>query len=200
MNALQNIDYQLFLWLNSWVGVLPFFDWVIVFRATYSWYVVMVVVAAFVAATVFERFRRHRNQNVELFLFAFASALVARFGVTELIRFFYNRPRPFEVLEGVRQLVDHSGGGSFPSGHASLAFAVAASVSFYYPKTSLLFFAAALSISMNRVAAGVHWPSDILGGAAVGVTTAFALRLLLKKLWTRNESEPTNSAHLKVNN
>lgn len=185
MSALQNIDTQLFLWLNSWVGALPFFDWAIVFRATYLWYVVMVAVASFVAATVFQRFRQYRKQNTELFLYVFASALVARFGIAELIRFFYNRPRPFEVLEGVRRLVDHSGGGSFPSGHAALSFAVATAISFFYPKTSILFFFAAFSIGLNRAVAGVHWPSDIVGGALVGIGTALFLRWGIKKFWKK---------------
>jgi len=114
-------------------------------------------------------------------IFAFASAAVARLGVAEIIRFFYNRPRPFETLEGARQLIEHSGGGSFPSGHASLSFAVAAAVYFYYPKTSILFFFAALSIGVGRVAAGLHWPSDILGGAAVGILSAWLLEFLFKK-------------------
>lgn len=179
------LDREIFRWLNSWVGVNQFFDWAIVFRATYLWYAVMVAVAIFVAVTIFPRFRQYRKQNIELFLFAFASALAARFGITELIRFFYNRPRPFEVLEGVRQLVDHSGGGSFPSGHAALAFAVAAAVATYYPKTSIIFFLVAFSIGLNRVAAGVHWPSDIVGGALVGIGTAFLLQWGIKKFWEK---------------
>ena len=57
------LDREIFRWLNSWVGVLPFFDWAIVFRATYLWYVVMVAAATFVAATAFPRLRQYRKQN-----------------------------------------------------------------------------------------------------------------------------------------
>ena len=165
MTMLTGSDLAVFVWLNSWAGISFFWDWAIVFRATYVWYVVMLAVAGFGIAAFLPRFRDGRTMNVRLVVTATVSALVARFGITELIRFFYNRPRPFEALPDIVQLIPHPAGGSFPSGHAALAFAVAAAVAFYYPKTSVLFFLAALSIGVGRVAAGLHWPSDILGGA-----------------------------------
>lgn len=177
----MNLDVYIFSWLNSWAGVRPLWDAAIIFRATYLWYIVMAAVAGFLVVTFFPKFREYRRRHTELFIFAFVSAFVARFVVTGLIHVLYNRPRPFEVLSGVRQLVNHDIGGSFPSGHASLAFAVATAISFYYPKTSILFFIAALSIGIGRVAAGVHWPSDILGGAIVGVATAWLVRFVWGK-------------------
>lgn len=177
----MSTDIYIFRWLNSWAGVRPLWDALIIFRATYLWYIVMATVAAFVVATFFARWRSYRRRNTELFALTFVSAFIARFIVTALIHVLYNRPRPFETMEGVRKLVDHARGGAFPSGHASLAFAVATGVSFYYPKTSILFFLAALSIGAGRVAAGAHWPSDILGGAVVGVGTALTMRFLYKR-------------------
>ncbi len=185
---LFQLDLTLFHWLNSWAGVNSLWDSLIILRAVYLWYIVMAAVALFVIATFFPKFREYRRRNVELFIFTFVSAFVSRFIITELIRFFYNRPRPFEALADINQLVDRAGGGSFPSGHAALSFAAATVVSFYYPKTSILFFVAALSIGIGRVAAGVHWPSDILGGAVVGVGTAYTLRWLHQKYSTGNKS------------
>lgn len=176
---MNQFDLTIFQWLNSWVGTG--WDLAIVFCAVHLWYVVVAAILLFATVTFFPRFSVYRRRHTELFIFAFVSAAVARFGVTELIRFFYNRPRPFEALEGVRKLIEHTGGGSFPSGHAALAFAVATAVSFYYPKTSILFFLAAFSIGFGRVAAGVHWPSDILGGAVVGIGTSLFLRFLYKE-------------------
>lgn len=178
---IQNLDIVILRWFNSWAGVG--WDWAIVFRAVYLWYFVMAAAALFVVITFLPKFREYRRRHLELFLFAVLSAFIARFIITEFIRFFYDRPRPFEVLEDVRQLVDHTSGGSFPSGHAALAFAVAATVSLYYPKTSILFFLAALSIGGGRIAAGVHWPSDILGGAVVGIVSA----IIMHWLWERKK-------------
>lgn len=182
MDVLYQIDASLLRWLNSWAGNNLFWDWAIIFRATYLWYVIVLAVAGFGSAAFLPRFRIARRRNLRLVVEAAAAALIARFGLTELTRFFYNRPRPFEGLPDIIQLIPHPSGGSFPSGHAALSFAVAAAVAFYYPKASILFFLAALSIGVGRVAAGLHWPSDIAGGAVIGVITAVALKYLAGRL------------------
>lgn len=184
-NGMNSFDLSLFRWLNSWGGLSGFWDFVIVFRGEYFLWVILIALLFFPLSTFLPRFLLKRAKNIELFLFALFSGLVARFVVTEAIRFFYNRPRPFEILGDVVQLINHSGGGSFPSGHTSFAFALATIVSFYYPRTSTLFFLAAFSIGVARVAAGVHWPTDIIGGALVGIGTAWALRFFLFRLSSR---------------
>lgn len=171
MNLVQ-LDIIIFRWLNSWVGYSSFIDWTIFFRATYLWYLMAGAVIVLPIFTLLPRFRQYRKRHLDLLYFAFVSAFSARFVVAEVIKYIFNRPRPFIVLSGVHQLLQHSAGRSFPSGHASLAFAIAAAVAFYYPKTSILFFLAAINVGVARAVAGVHWPSDILGGALVGIGTA----------------------------
>ena len=177
---MYSLDLVVFRYLNSWVGVSPFFDWAIRFRAIYLWYLVIAAVLLFVAIPfVFPRARSARARNLRLLRDAAVAAFVGRYVITELIRFSYSRPRPFEVLTDAHQIIAHTTGGSFPSGHAALSFAIAAAVSFYYPKTSIFFFLAAFSIGVSRVAAGIHWPSDIFGGAVVGIATSIAVQKLL---------------------
>ena len=177
----QELDIIIFRWLNAWVFWMPWADVGIVFRAVFlDWWVLAGLFAFGVftippLATVFPSFRQFRRKNWEMIVVVFAGALVARFGVVEIIRFFYDRPRPFEVFTDINQILFHEPGDSFPSGHAAFFFAIAAGVSRYYPKTSVLFYAAALSISLNRVAAGIHWPSDILGGAVIGVAVGYLI-------------------------
>ena len=72
---------------------------------------------------------------------------------------------------------------SFPSGHTITAFSVAVSLSLFYPSlTAGLLFCAA-SVAASRVLLGMHFLSDVLAGAAIGATMAFAsvhlVRLLL---------------------
>lgn len=165
-------------WLNSWAGVNEALDVLIIFLATFLMFWMIAAVLAFPVASLLPQYRHNLGRHKELFLTAFASAFAARVVITEFIRFFYNRPRPFEILGEVTQLVNHAAGGAFPSGHASLAFAVAATISFYYPKTSIIFWAAAILMGLARVAAEVHWPSDILGGAVIGMLSAWVVRMV----------------------
>lgn len=131
---------------------------------------------------LFYVFGHDKKRELLMIVQAFVSAVVARFVFTEIIRYFYNRPRPFEVLDNVYQLVQHSPGGSFPSGHAAFFFALAMGVFFYRKRWGILFYAAALAISFSRVAAGIHWTSDILGGAVVGILSAILINFLFKKI------------------
>ena len=57
---------------------------------------------------------------------------------------------------------------SFPSGHATAAFAAATMESSFHPGESLYWYAGATAISLSRVRLNVHHPQDIIAGAALG--------------------------------
>ena len=73
--------------------------------------------------------------------------------------------------------------GSFPSGHATTIFTVAGILSLYLRRGSLtwLLAAAALLIGLSRIAVGVHWPLDVLGGAFGGWLSAVSGTLLAQR-------------------
>lgn len=173
---MQDLDKSILIWLNSFAGQSFLVDWLIIFSAAYLLYIIIAEVFLFYA------FDANLKRVKWTIFHAFFAGILSRFIFTEIIRLLYDRPRPFQSLEGIYQLIFRDGGGSMPSGHASFSFAVAMAVYFYYPKTSILFFLGALGMGVGRVAAGVHWPSDILIGAAVGVFSACILEFLFKKL------------------
>lgn len=113
---------------------------------------------------------------------AFFSVIVAWPILAAIIGKFVNRPRPFEVT-GVHELVFHRPTYAFPSDHAAALFAVA--MSFYLSgckKLSAWMFGFAIVISFFRVATGIHWPTDILGGLIVGILAAYIIQILDKPL------------------
>jgi membrane-associated phospholipid phosphatase len=67
---------------------------------------------------------------------------------------------------------------SFPSGHATTAFALAAVIGFVSPRWFYPGLAVAAAIAISRVSLGVHYPSDVLAGALLGLVGAYAVRLL----------------------
>lgn len=188
--VVQQFDTALLRWTNGWVFQKPLWDAGIVFRVEFLGYWVLAGLLAFGVLALLPRFSQLRKKNWELVGLAFAAALAARYGVVELIRAFYNRPRPFEILPDLNQLLpfphtvlgtSYNGVGAFPSGHAAFYFAIAAVISRYYPKTSFAFFAATISLSFARVVVGLHWPSDIIAGAAIGIAIGFLTHWLAKK-------------------
>ncbi|RJQ54345.1 MAG: phosphatase PAP2 family protein [Actinobacteria bacterium] len=86
---------------------------------------------------------------------------------TAVVKQLVARPRPDEVLAGVRLLLPASGF-SFPSGHASRSFAAAVVLSRGLPGRRWLLYAAAALVSLSRVVVGAHFPLDVLGGAVLG--------------------------------
>jgi undecaprenyl-diphosphatase len=63
---------------------------------------------------------------------------------------------------------------SFPSGHTMMAFAVAVSLSLFYPTLTIGLLFCALSIAMSRVLLGMHFLSDVVVGALIGTGLGYA--------------------------
>ena len=93
-----------------------------------------------------------------------------------------DRPRPPAVYPEPKPLVHVPHGGSFPSGHAATSFACATILALAAPRYAVAFFVLAAAIAWSRVYNGVHYPLDVVGGAALGVVVAIALRRLLRAL------------------
>jgi undecaprenyl-diphosphatase len=102
------------------------------------------------------------------------SALLA-LGVAHLIGSFWDRPRPYEAHPGDAHLfVGASHDPSFPSDHATAAFAIAVAILLRSRRPGWLALAMAVVLAVSRVAVGTHYPSDVVGGAVIGALAAFA--------------------------
>lgn len=157
------MDFILFKSLNDLAGRQPFLDGFFIFLAEYFWFFLIFVFAI----AIFCDRRTPAKQKRFWFWSALISAGLARFGLTEVIRFFYHHPRPF-VENQVIQLISETSF-SFPSGHTIFIFALAAMVYFYHRPLAWRLGLGGLIMAVSRVIVGVHWPSDILGGAVLGI-------------------------------
>lgn len=129
----------------------------------------------------------HRDLAFDLLV-----VLVVVMVVTEAVKFLVGRPRPCDVLSGATTISWDTCASetdpSFPSGHTSRIFAVVALLAFCYRwPVRVGGFAVAIVSGLSRVYLGVHWPSDVLGGALLGIGVAAAFFLLEKRMaWYRN--------------
>jgi undecaprenyl-diphosphatase len=85
------------------------------------------------------------------------------------------RDRPFVTYPNLITPKTHETDYSFPSGHASFVFADAMSLSLSFPKWYVIApsFAYATTVGYSRLYLGVHYPSDVLGGAVLGVASSY---------------------------
>lgn len=107
-----------------------------------------------------------------------AAVLSAGLGlaVGKVISELVDRARPFVAdPHGVHLFSGHAADPGFPSDHATAAFAIAVAILLRKRAWGIFALVAATVLSVGRVALGVHYPSDVLGGAALGSAAALAL-------------------------
>ena len=86
---------------------------------------------------------------------------------------------------------------SFPSGHSTTAFAMAAVIGFLSPRWFYPALVFAVGIAISRVAMGVHYPSDVTFGAILGVTGAYFVRVLFARRRWLFEFTPNGAIRLR---
>ncbi len=101
--------------------------------------------------------------------------------VSKIMKIVFHISRPFEGANGIHSLFPHSGGDSFPSGHATAFAALATIIYFHNKKAGLFFWICAIAISVSRVIAGVHYPADIVAGITIGALFGY----LTNKIWVK---------------
>lgn len=90
------------------------------------------------------------------------------------------RTRPYDLL-GYEILVRRLGDYSFPSGHTSASFAAATAIYAIDRRWGAAAYVLAALIGFSRLYLGVHFPTDVLAGAVVGILAAKAAQCLLEK-------------------
>jgi undecaprenyl-diphosphatase len=99
------------------------------------------------------------------------SALLA-LGVAQLIADLWARPRPYLAHPDVHLFIAPSHDPSFPSDHATAAFAIALALFLRHRGVGWLALGLATVVSVARVAVGTHYPGDVAAGAAIGAAAA----------------------------
>lgn len=104
------------------------------------------------------------------------TSVVGTFAVTYGLKYLVDRQRPYERYPHRVHPYSTESSSSFPSGHTATAFALATSLSIKYPKWYVIAPSAlwACSVGVSRMNEGVHYPTDVLAGAAIGAGFAVA--------------------------
>lgn len=108
-------------------------------------------------------------------------ALSSQFIINLILKYSFHRLRPYETYSFIVPLKrEHTP--SFPSGHTSVAFSIATTLSLNFPKWYFIlpaYFYAGL-VGYSRLYMGVHYPSDILTGAFIGTACSFLTHKIQK--------------------
>ena len=98
-----------------------------------------------------------------------AALLLATVMGEGLLKHLIQRPRPYDDFPSINLLIAKSSAYSFPSGHATSAFAAAAVLARYLKKYAAAFWALASLIAFSRLYLFMHYPTDIIAGILLGL-------------------------------
>ena len=103
------------------------------------------------------------------------TSVIEALGITMAMKYTFDRQRPYEKYPDLIHPVSTEPDPSFPSGHTAAAFSLATSLSITYPKWYVIAPSAvwACGVGLSRINQGVHYPSDVMTGAAIGIGCAF---------------------------
>jgi undecaprenyl-diphosphatase len=111
-----------------------------------------------------------------------------------LLKVWIERDRPPLANPEPATLVDLPSTYSFPSGHATVAFACATVLALAVPRLALPLYVLAALVAFSRVYVGVHYPLDVLAGAVLGVALALLVRGIGRFLRRIAQRDPSRAA------
>lgn len=176
----MNLDLIIFQEIHQFSGKSKILDLIAIFLAKYVGYFLILI-----ALFLFRNFKKHWSILLQIF----SAAILARLIIVEIIRYLFARVRPFVFLNFQPLFQYDPNKFSFPSGHAAFYFALSTIIYFYNKKAGLFFYLASFLISISRVFSGVHWPSDILAGAIVGIFSGWLTIRFSRKFFLNNEKQ-----------
>jgi undecaprenyl-diphosphatase len=168
----SQMDYSLFVEINNLAVTHKLFNPMMVFLSQYGEYLFYLGIILY----WFSRSPKNRRMVSEALL----SASIA-LGINAIIGVFFYRDRPF-VHHHVNQLIQHAANASFPSDHATGAFVIATAIWMFRKRDGWLWLLLAFGISISRIWTGVHYPSDVLAGMIIGISSAKVIHGLLIRL------------------
>jgi undecaprenyl-diphosphatase len=169
----MNFDYLIFQKINNLAGQCSWFDKLMIFLAEYLIYVLLVGGLVY----LFFSYQRQWKKLIPVIL----AIILSRGIITEIIRFFYYRPRPF-LTHQVISLVSHDISGSFPSGHMTFIFPLIYFVALANKKMGWGFLVLGVLMGLARIYVGVHYPLDIIFGILIGVLSAWLIEKIEPKI------------------
>ncbi len=172
LESLLNLDISIFLFINKSLSN-PIFD----FLFRYMFYSAYILEFFFILVIIYFFLKKEKALALLLIF-----TLVVNLFVASILKSDFERERPYQILEA-KKLINAEDNSSFPSRHAELAFAFSTIMIFFYRRFGLLLILISAIIGIGRIYVGIHYPSDVVGGALIGILLSiFILKLNIVKM------------------
>lgn len=172
------MDHQIVLLLHSWAEAYPPLAGIIVQMAERGIFLLPILLG------VFYLWPGQGTPERRQVLLACAASFVLAAVLVEILGHVVDRPRPFVALS-ISPLFSHPADSSFPSDHTLIGVALVGPLFWRRPRLGVWLVLWALAVGLARVAAGVHYPSDIAGSGIIAILPSAAGLLLSQPLLGR---------------
>ena len=175
LGELMNINVELFYLFNH-AFQNPFFDYIMPVFTHFGGFKFLILVL--IAIVLYAHLRNKRTLRKIIFLTLIA--LLFSDGIAFVLKHLIHEPRPFLSLDNVHLLIAEDDPLSFPSGHTTSTIAIVTFLVFnmkelakkHYKIINVCLIIFAILIPFSRMYIGVHYPGDVLAGAAIGIVGA----------------------------
>ena len=120
--------------------------------------------------------KRYRHAGVAMLV----CMLVASILCDEVLKPLICRERPVDLCD-FDLIIDPPTSYSFPSGHSTVAFATATALFLHHRREGCILYVCASFVAFSRLYLFVHWPTDVIAGALLGITVSIAVVWLLRR-------------------
>ncbi|MFA5801040.1 MAG: phosphatase PAP2 family protein [Thermoleophilia bacterium] len=163
----ESLDYRVYRAFRTKCHSRPLELAISMFSRTGNWGIFWVALASVFALAYWRSGSEHGRPMIVSVPVVVFSTMVFNSFLKESLR----RERPASDDPALKPLVGVPSSKSFPSSHAAMSFGAATILTYIQPSLAPLFYGLALLMSWSRVYVGVHYPSDVLAGTAVGLLT-----------------------------
>ncbi len=167
------MDKGLTQWLNAAAGSSAWLDRVMIATTKFG-------VPLMVLGVAVQWWAQNDRPRIRFIALSAGLSFLLGLGLNHIILLFVQRIRPYDA--GVTHLIiEKSADWSFPSDHATAALAIVTAFAMQgLPRRTICLSLLAFAICWSRVYVGMHYVTDILGGAATGVLAGVAVRYLYR--------------------
>ena len=189
MEFLYSIDLTVFYFFNHTISTGFLDKFFSIITDVNKWYIAYIIL---IGIAFFKGGRRGKIAVLGLILLIIVTDQTGY----RILKEFFERVRPCNALTDANTPVGCAGGFSFPSNHALNNFAAAVFLLRLFPAYKWIFLIVATLISISRIYLGVHYPSDVIGGALIGVAFGYLFSIGAFKLeeYLTNKNESTTNA------
>lgn len=179
LHALSDLDISILRFIHH--GQVPALDNVLYYISYFATYVNISLLLTILVVSLIKK-----SKALRIVFYKMVAVMIIAALMSTMLKSLIHRERPFVTYPDIVKL-SQAGNSSFPSGHTLEGFAAAVAFSILVPKRKFYIpvFMWASVVAYTRMALGVHYPSDVLGGMIIGSFIGWIVPWLINKYFCK---------------